>query len=217
VEESRSDAPSSLGRRMGGSQRRREEVLQAAQKVFYERGYADATIQDVADELGILKGSLYHYIRTKEDLLVDLFEELHIGIEQVVAEVARAPGLDPLERLELYVRRHVLFNLDHLEPIAIYYTDLKRVSPVRRDGFVDRRRTYERFVTSLICDAQDAGLADQSLDPEVVSNCVFATIIWTYRWYRRDGRASAASIAEQCSEFVLGGVIGGGVLSAPLA
>jgi TetR/AcrR family transcriptional regulator, cholesterol catabolism regulator len=45
--------------------RRDQEVIDAAAKVFYERGFADASVQDVADELGILKGSLYHYIETK--------------------------------------------------------------------------------------------------------------------------------------------------------
>jgi AcrR family transcriptional regulator len=211
VEESHSDAPAARGRR-----RREGELLDAAQKVFYDRGYADATIQDVAEELGILKGSLYHYIKTKEDLLVALFDDLHAGIDEVIREVAAVPGLDPLERLELYVRRHVLFNLDNLERIAIYYTDLKRLSPARRDGFVERRRTYERFVTSLIRDAQASGQADPELDAEMVSNCVFATIIWTYRWYRPDGRSSSAQIAAQCSDFVVGGLAGDGVLSAPL-
>ncbi len=50
--------------------RRDQEVIDAAAKVFYERGFADASVQDVADELGILKGSLYHYIETKEDSAV---------------------------------------------------------------------------------------------------------------------------------------------------
>jgi AcrR family transcriptional regulator len=217
VEESWRGAPTARGRRRGVPHRRRdEEVLQAASKIFYERGYADTTIQDVADELGILKGSLYHYIKTKEDLLVGLFDDLHAGIDEVIDEVSAAPGLDPLQRLDLYVRRHVLFNLDNLERISVYYTDLRRVSEGRRNGFVERRKFYERFVTSLIRDAQDAGLADPSLDAEMLSNCVFATIIWTYRWYRPDGRASAAEIAEQCAEFVVGGVVEG-ALSAPPA
>src|SRR5690242_13433489 len=65
--------PSRKAPRGGGSsasQRRKtkkrdREVLDTAARVFYERGYSDASVQDVADELGILKGSLYHYIKTK--------------------------------------------------------------------------------------------------------------------------------------------------------
>ena len=53
---------------------RDEEVVAAAAKVFYERGYSAATVQDIVDELGILKGSLYHYINTMEDLFFRIFE-----------------------------------------------------------------------------------------------------------------------------------------------
>lgn len=196
------------GRRAGTPRRRDEEVIEAAVKVFYERGYSDATVQDVADELGILKGSLYHYIDTKEDLLLRLFEVLHADVDGILTEVIAEGGLNPLERLELYVRRQVLYNLDNLERVAIYYQDMERLGEARRKEVVERRKVHERFVTALIGEAQETGLADPSLDAKLVSNCVFATIIWTYRWYRTGGRSSREGIAALCADFVLGGVVG---------
>ena len=86
-------------RAAGGASRARrkrdEEVVAAAAKVFYERGYSAATVQDIADELGILKGSLYHYIKTKEDLLFRIFEEVHKEVEAILEEVARGRGAEP--------------------------------------------------------------------------------------------------------------------------
>ena len=81
--------------------RRDREVIDAAAKVFYRRGYADASVQDIADELGILKGSLYHYIDTKEDLLFRLLSETHDDVHAILDEVAEMPDLEPLERLHL--------------------------------------------------------------------------------------------------------------------
>jgi AcrR family transcriptional regulator len=188
--------------------RRDDEVLEAAVKVFYERGYSDATIQDVADELGILKGSLYHYIANKEELLLRLVDVLHADGERTLAEVAAADGLDPLQRLDLYVRRQVLYNLEHLERISIYYRDLKRLGERGREAVVARRRAQEQWVSELIGEAQDAGLADPGVDAKLVTNCVFATINWCYRWYRPDGPFSGEEIAAMCSDFVLGGVAG---------
>ena len=54
---------------------REHEVVEAAVKVFYEKGYAASTIQDVADVVGVLKGSLYHYISSKEDLLFRILQQ----------------------------------------------------------------------------------------------------------------------------------------------
>src|SRR3954468_13338665 len=92
---------SSAGGRARGRKRRDEEVLDAAARVFARRGYSDASVQDVADELGILKGSLYHYIRAKEDLLFWLLEAVHGDVQAILDEVAAEDGLGSLERIAL--------------------------------------------------------------------------------------------------------------------
>jgi AcrR family transcriptional regulator len=188
--------------------RRDGEVLDAAEKVFYERGYADATVQDVADELGILKGSLYHYIRNKEDLLYWLLEDIHEEVQEILDEVTLVEGLDALERLALYVRRQVRFNAEHLPRVAIYYNDVDRLSEERREDIFARRKVHERFVANLISEAQRDGQADGSLDARVLTNCIFGTVIWTYKWYHPGGSVSREKLASVCADFVLGGVVG---------
>jgi len=188
--------------------KRDEEVLDAAAKVFAERGYSEASVQDVADELGILKGSLYHYIRTKEDLLFWLLEAVHRDVEEILEEVARVEGLNPLEQIALYVRRQVLYNLDNLQRISIYYHDMDRLSEERLAKIVNQRHAHERFVNGLIREAQAEGLAEATLDARVLTNCLFGTVIWTYRWYRPNGRVSRERIADLCAGFALNGVVG---------
>lgn len=200
------------------SRRRRkrdEEVLNAAASVFSSRGYSDASVQDVADELGILKGSLYHYIRTKEDLLFWLLEEVHRDVEEILNQVAEAEGLNPIERLDLYVRRSVAYNLANLQRISIYYHDLDRLSELRRKHILDQRAAHDRFITSLISAAQTQGLANPDLDARLLSNCLFATVIWTYRWYKPRGKASREAIADVCARYAIGGITGGAAFVAP--
>jgi AcrR family transcriptional regulator len=55
----------------------RERVLEAAARVYYEKGFATATMQDIADRVGILKGSLYYYVESKDALLVEIVERAH--------------------------------------------------------------------------------------------------------------------------------------------
>lgn len=183
-------------------------MLAAATKVFAERGYSEASVQDVADELGILKGSLYHYIKTKEDLLFWLLEEVHRDVKEILEDVAGREGLDPLARLALYVRSQVLYNLENLERISIYYHDMDRLGADRLKVVLDQRHAHERFVNGLIRKAQEEGLADASTDARVLTNCLFGTVIWTYRWYRPNGRVSRERIAELCADFALNGVVG---------
>ena len=149
--------------------RRDREVLDAAAKVFYKHGYADASVQLVAEELGILKGSLYHYIKTKEDLLFRLLAETHDDVDAILKDVEAVEGLSPLERLHLYVRRQVEYNIDQLERVSVYYQDVDRLSAERRREIFERRHVHERFVADLIKQAQAAGEADPAQEPRLLA------------------------------------------------
>jgi AcrR family transcriptional regulator len=191
----------------GRPRRREQEVLDAAARVFHERGYTDATVQHVAAELGILKGSLYYYIETKEDLLFRLLEQVHDGVDQLLAQVAaETEGRPPLERLEEYVRRQSLHSVQHLARLSVYYHDIDNLSPARRRLVLDRRAPHEAYVTGLIAQAQAEGATSRVEDPRLLSNCVFATIIWTYRWFRPGGATSARAAAHACARYAVAGV-----------
>jgi AcrR family transcriptional regulator len=189
------------------ARRRDGDVLAAAIKVFYERGYSDATVQDVADELGILKGSLYHYIDTKEDLLFQLIKEVHVDVLQILEEVRAETEIDPLERLTRYVRRQVEYNIGNLEPITIYYHDLERLTGERLKYVEASRRVHLDFAAGLIAEAQKQKLTQTSADPTLVASCLFGTIIWTYKWFR-PGRMSRKAVVDTCVQQALHGVAG---------
>ncbi len=190
------------------ARKRDSQVLDAAIKVFHERGYAAATVQDVADELGILKGSLYHYIDTKEDLLYRVCETVHAEVDQLMAEVREVEDLSALERLRLFVHRQVTYNLDHLAVVAVYTHDGNQLGDKRRAGLVSRRQATTQFVTGLIAEAQDLGEADESGDPQILAHQVLTLVTFVYRWYRPKGGHSRAKVAEATAAYALGGVIG---------
>jgi AcrR family transcriptional regulator len=188
--------------------KRQNEVLDAAAHLFHENGYSDTTVQDVADALGILKGSLYYYIETKEDLLFQLLDQVHDDVDQLLDGVLALPNLAPLERLGVYVRRQTEYNLRNLERITVYYHDVDRLSEVRRNHILMRRKPHSQFVLGLIRQAQAEGKSDPTLDANILCNSVFATIIWTYNWYRGQP-ADPELVADQCATFAIGGVTSG--------
>lgn len=186
---------------------RDREVLKAAEKIFYTRGYAGASVQDIADELGILKGSIYHYIDSKEDLLFQLLTETSNDVEVILEEV-QVEDLPPLDLLREYTRRQVEYTCRNIASVAVYYRDADRLSTKRRREVFDQRRTHERFVTDLITKAQANGEASGDIDPSLAMNALFGSMIWVYRWYRPGGRMKPPEIAGGCADFVLRGVVG---------
>jgi AcrR family transcriptional regulator len=188
--------------------KRDSEVLEAAARVFAQRGYANASVQDVADDLGISRGSVYHYVDTKEDLLFALLEQVAAGLDLLHEEVATTEGLAPLERIALYVRLLVLHNLENLTPISVYYRDVEHLSEARLARLRRRGRVHRRYLVSLINEAQGEGLIDVGRDARVVADCILATIIWTYSWYRPNDRIGRDGIADICVSFAMGGIAG---------
>jgi AcrR family transcriptional regulator len=195
-------------RKSSKGRQRDQEVIDAAAQIFYERGYAAATVQDIADALGMLKGSLYYYIETKEDLLARLLEEIHNDVDKILEESLARDELAPLARLYDYVRAVVLYNTSNLPKISVYYHDINHLSEERRESIRRRRRAHQDFVTGLIREAQERGDVDPAADPRLLGHFVFGALIWIYRWYRPRGRVSRDAIAAQCASFVVDGVVG---------
>ncbi len=188
-------------------------MYEAAARIFYEKGYQAATVQDVADALGILKGSLYHYIDSKEDLLFELLVEAHEDVDSILREVAQIDDLSPLATLERYVYEQILFSARNPHKVSVYYADLDRLQGDRRERITARRAEHEAFVRELIASAQREGEAGEG-DPIILANCVFATVIWVYRWYRPEGSIEPEALAQSCAAFAVAGVRAG--TSAPL-
>lgn len=181
-------------------------MLDAAAEVFARKGYAAATVQDVADSLGILKGSLYYYIKTKEDLLFRLLEEVHEAADALHAEVAATEGLSAFEQLLLYVRLQVTWNVSNLVKISVYYNDLRQLGEVRLADLRRRSRAHEQFIENLITAAQADGEVIDDVPAVLLAGQVFAVVIWPYRWFRPRGSLSVDALIEECEQFVRGGL-----------
>jgi AcrR family transcriptional regulator len=194
--------------------RRDQELLDVATRVFYERGYADATVQEVAEELGILKGSLYHYIDSKEDLLVRLVEQIHTDAEVMLADVIAADLAAPADRLELYVRRVIEYNLENIRRIAVYHREVDRLGPDRHAQVMVRRAAHEQFVERLLEEAQIGRPADARPNAQILSNLVFGAIVWVYTWYRPGATVETDAIVRTCCRFVISGLSGRSQLAA---
>ncbi|MGH2761317.1 MAG: TetR family transcriptional regulator [Thermoleophilaceae bacterium] len=135
---------------------REAEILAAAIEVFARRGYAAAAMQAVADRAGVRKGSLYHYIDSKEDLLFRICEGVHRDVLRVM-EDATAADKPPLERLHRFSGGLVGLCLDNARRVRLYLRDWRQLEGDRRAQILGHRETYRRFVTDLLREAQDRG------------------------------------------------------------
>lgn len=184
---------------------RRIELGQAAVSVFARKGYAAATVQDIADIAGIRKGSVYKHIDNKEDLLFDLLEIAH---EQTVALMETIDDLaaTPLERVHEYLRRYVLWYLDNVDLLHVFFQEWDALTtPERREVVRERRRLYDRFMRELVAECQTAGEADPSINAQYASFYMLAGINATPEWYpRAPAGPSPEQVARDTADLAVG-------------
>ncbi len=182
-------------------------MTQAAIDVFWEKGFPAASVQDVADRVGVLKGSLYHYIDSKEDLLFSIYDESHAQASAIVAEVA-ALDAPPLERLRTYVERYLAWYLENIERVSLYFSEWRHLTGTRRTTVIEQRRLYEDFIRDLIREAQKAGDAPATLNLNYATFYILGGMQSVPVWYRREGRDSPQRIAEMFAAMTIGLVVG---------
>src|ERR1700712_4339845 len=159
--------PGRAQRRGGGERKPREErwaeLIEVATQVFYEKGYDGASLQDIADRLGMLKGSLYYYIQSKEDLLFDVISAVHKEGLEVIRSRAESAG-DPLDRLTAVIVGHVEHTCRNLVQTTVFLHELSALPPARRLEVLGNEHAYQGVFRDLIELAQKEGLARADLD-----------------------------------------------------
>lgn len=196
-------------RRSGSERKPREErwveLVDAATQVFYEKGYDGASLQDIADRLGMLKGSLYYYIQSKEDLLFDVIHTVHQ--DGMAALQARTEVLgDPLHRLENAIVGHVEHLCRNLIPTAVFLHELDELPLERRQEILGSEHAYQGVFRELISEAQDQGLVRPDVDPRLAALAILGSTNWVYRWYRRGGTFNPKQIGVGMAAMAIRGI-----------
>jgi AcrR family transcriptional regulator len=106
---------------------KRKEILDAAQKLVYTRGYEQMSIQDILDELNISKGAFYHYFDSKQALLDGLVDKMLDDVEQILRPILEADDLPAIDKLRRYFETGGRWKTSRrsfmLDLLRVWYTD----------------------------------------------------------------------------------------------
>jgi AcrR family transcriptional regulator len=199
-------SPSRPARPISARGRRREQqIVDAAARIFRRQGYAATTIQEVADEVGILKGSLYHYMQTKEDLLYRIISEIHEDALRNVAETSERTG-PAVQRLRHFLEAHIASFVANMDKITVFYSDYRHLEGERRTETFDRRARYEDFVRSMVRDGQAEGDFCPDIDPGLAVRGLLTMANSVYMWFHPDGPAPIEDVARDITDIALHGL-----------
>lgn len=191
-----------FNRREQYEQRRRALVREAA-RVFAEKGAANASLDDIAGNLNVTKAALYHYFKSKDEILFECFTVAFDIADAAVAQ-AEAEGKTGAERIELYIRRHIAAGVADGVP-TITAREEELVSAEYTERIARRRHARRDKLRQFVAE----GIADGSVrecDPRIAIVMINGILLWLFRVYRAEGPDSADRTAGQITSILLHGL-----------
>lgn len=186
-----------------------DQLLDVAARLFGEQGYEATTLEEIALELGILKGSLYHYISSKAELHSLVTRR---RLEQLIDEAERFAELDiPAdEKLKRTLRNHLQTIHDfHPESSQWFVQPAPPRGGTAAEVAENPNRSYEAVIRRMIADGVQDGVFRDDLDARVMTLGVLGACNWLTQWYQRGGRLSINEIGDALITMALDGLMAG--------
>lgn len=195
--------------RAPGYDTQREQILARAAELFARQGYTATSMNQVALACGVSKPSLYHYVRDKYQLLVEIAED-HVGRLQVLVEAAHQAPVAPEARLRLLIASFLDVYAHAQAAHRVLTEDVKFLAPADRERVLDAQREVVASFAEAVADARPELRNSELHKP--ITMLLFGMMNWMFTWLQPGGRLTHAAMAPIVADLFFGGL---GAVSLP--
>jgi AcrR family transcriptional regulator len=183
---------------------RRAELTRQAARLFAERGYHGTSIGDLAEALGVQKGSLYAHIKSKQDLL---YETMMEGARAFHGRLdAIDESLPAVEKIRLAMRGHLRVVREQLDVATVFVREWRYLEGDRREGVLAERRRYEERFRALFREGRELSQLRTDLDERAAALLALSAMNWAYTWLRPEDDTD--DVADRFCALLLDGIRG---------
>lgn len=180
---------------------KRDRILEEVLDLFYERGFHGTTLDALAERLQVTKPFIYQFFRSKEDLLVALYERGARRILALINDIQRG-DLQPLEQLRSFVVDFARQNIESQAISAVFLQEEKNLPKQSLRMIRKMQREFDDRLSDLIQRGVDCGEFTVK-EPRLAALAIAGMVRWIHRWYRPGGRLSVNEIADHFAEMAL--------------
>ena len=191
-------------RRQASQRRRAPQIIEAAARVFAERGFHGATTQDIADVLGIKQASLYYYFSSKEAALELVCLRGVEGFFEAAKAIAARPE-SARKRLALLINSHLSPLVDRADFVKVFLNERQHLPTESRRRIGRWSRGLERIFEEVIKEGIAKGEFRAALDPRMATLAILGMCNAVSSWQRKEN-ADVAQISAEFVRFVIVGI-----------
>jgi len=182
-----------------------ESILDIAAKIFREKGYHHANISDIAREAGLLKGSLYYYISSKEELL---YEVVMGGLDLYIASLRKI--FTSIEPPDVLLKEAIIAHMSPMDikfdMVHVFINETANMTDRYRKEVDDETERYEKLWIDIIEKGKSQGIFRDDIDTKIILLSIIGMCNWTLRWYVSTGKYPIKELAEIYAHIILNGI-----------
>jgi AcrR family transcriptional regulator len=183
---------------------RRNELTRQAARLFAQKGYHGTSMEDLAEAMGVQKGTLYTHVRSKEDLLYELCRDGATAFHDALDGVPEQ--LPATERIRLALRAHLRVVAEQLDVSTVFTREWRYLDDGRREEFVRSRREYEQRIRAIFQDGMEQSELRTDLDAGTAALLFLSAANWAYTWLRP--AADTDALADRMTGVLVDGMRG---------
>jgi TetR/AcrR family transcriptional regulator, cholesterol catabolism regulator len=182
---------------------RRREVIDAAAELFAENGYAATSIADLTEATGLAAGGIYHYIGSKEALLLEICDELLEPLLQQAREIAAGDELSPKGQLRALLRAWLAHIESHRDHMLVFSQERQVIEREPQWRAVRRaRKDFEQILDGILQRGEESG-AMVFEDRALTLLALLGMVNYTPQWLHPRGRLDSEQIADRYCDLIL--------------
>ncbi len=183
----------------------REGILEAAARIFSEKGFHATSMQDIAEAVNLQKASLYHHFSSKQEILFEILDHA-LDLINNRLEIVLSQSLSPDEKLRQAMISYFQTIAENKNLSAVLLLEMKSLEPELKARQASRREKFERLWRDLIIEGKQQGMFF-NVDPSLTGRAILGVMNWSVTWYRSDGARSAKEIADLFADLLLNGLL----------
>jgi len=178
------------------------DIVKTAAEVFREKGYAGATVEEIASRLMLTKGSIYYYVKNKEDLLFYCHDMAMDLILNKIETIDASEDM-PDEKLRNIIKSHIEVLIDELNLITVLLQEEYRLSEEPRRKIIEKRDKLDNIIKKTIREGMEMGIFRKDINPSLVRFIIMGSINWIPHWYRKSGSLTKTEIGDYFADYLV--------------
>lgn len=184
----------------------KEKITDQSINLFEQKGFAETSIQDIVDSLGVTKGTFYYYFNSKEELLMDIHTRYIDELLEAQGQILNDESLSCKEKLFKIVHMLIANIKTQKSSAKIFFREIKNLKEERLLIISSKRDQFRYNVEDLLRKGIENGEFRSNLNAPIITFGILGVANWSYQWFNPEGKISDRELAEMYVEMILNGI-----------